>query len=210
MKLSNFNEKNTYPTMFFGRYFIPNTIKPKVKFIRQPIEWLVVEVNLHENKALILSKFALDWEGFADCPIFGSKYATSWDKSYLRKWLNDQFYNECFSSEEKDNICTTHIANGEESASVTADKVFLLSAEDVNKYFATKESAIVCEPMLKMIASGGEEDPITIEYVPIMWWTRTIGKFDSDVVCVDATGKLCEMDSNLNEIGVRPAMWINL
>lgn len=41
-------------------------------YIRQPIEWLVLAKDIKNGKALLLSKYVLDWEGFANCPIGGS------------------------------------------------------------------------------------------------------------------------------------------
>lgn len=208
MKL--FNEKIIYPTVLLGRYSVANAIKPRVNFVQQPIEWLVLEMNSQKRRALLLSKYALDWEGFADCPSIGTGYTTSWEMSYLRKWLNDEFYNECFSDEEKDTVVATYIAADKGDSKGTIDNVFLLSDNDVNTYLVSRESRIAYSPLIESIASGEEDDPIIIKHMPTAWWTRTIGKLESDVICIDATGKLCEMDSNLNEIGIRPAVWVHI
>jgi len=66
-----------------------------------------------------------------------------WSTSYVRSWLNRTFYNEAFSTEEKEKLI-----NG-----VTGDKVYLLSVEEAEKYFANDE-ARVCYSARHAKASG--------------------------------------------------------
>lgn len=211
MKFPRLNPSSIYPTIFYGKYCIPDSTKPSTVYIRRPIEWLVLEMDEQNKRALLLSKHVIDWEGFADSPIISPSYATSWASSYLRKWLNEDFYQDSFSVEERNNICETNIIPNKETEKGTVDKIFLLSADEVKKYFVPRETAIAFEPMIMMPASGDKEDPIEIDYDPVLWWTRTLGKdTDDKLVCVDERGIFCEMGSMCDEIGVRPAMWINL
>ena len=56
----------------------------------------------------------------------------------MRKWLNNEFYNE-FRSEEKEVIATVDIANRDNAkwdtpaGKSTEDKIFLLSVEEAKK-----------------------------------------------------------------------------
>lgn len=199
-----------YPTVFFGEYFLPDGGWPRDFYVRHPIEWFILEMDKQKGRALLLSKYLLDWEGFANCPVLGHGYETSWDDSYLRLWLNGEFFNDSFSADEQEMIVPIYNAASRGNGKRTIDKIFLLSAEEVKKYFVSKESAIAQDPAIFAAGQTGDKDsPIIFEIGEHIWWTRTSGTTKELVVCVDCEGELCEMDSN-GQIGVRPAMWIQL
>lgn len=205
MKYTVFNLPCIYPTVLLGKYSISNGVKPNDIFVRHPIEWLVVEKDLQNRRALLVTRHTIDWEGFADCPIIGSGYDTSWDESYLKAWLNDDFYNDCFSSEEKERIIPISDKTKE-----STDKVFLLSVDEIMKYFGEGTSAIAFAPIVDRVTTSGIKDELLeISYSPTIWWTRTLGKTKDVVMCVDSQGTFCEMDSNCDEVGVRPAVWVS-
>lgn len=65
-----------------------------------------------------------------------SYYSTNWEKSSIRKWLNNNFYNTAFSSTEKIQIRTTYNDNkscslDQYDSTYTLDKIFLLTYNDV-------------------------------------------------------------------------------
>lgn len=100
----------------------------------EPIEWLVLEVE--DGKAMLFSRYALDF-----LKINETSGAVSWEDSTARVWLNQIFYNEAFSAREQQSIIETSVKNpGDKSrqlvaANDTLDKTFLLSAEEVRRYF---------------------------------------------------------------------------
>ena len=202
---------NHYPTAFFGTYLLPDGGKPIDMYIRQPIEWLVLAKDIKNGKALLLSKYVLDWEGFANCPILGSGYETSWEDSYLRLWLNDEFIKENFSAEEQERILPVNLAGIGDNGEENIDKVFLLSVDEVKKYFPHSEDAAAFMPYILSVGNPGTKDfPIELDYDTYYWWTRTSGITKDLVVCVHYDGSLHEFDSNCDELGVRPAMWVKL
>ncbi len=210
MSMLDFTTQHQYPTVFFGEYIIPDGSKPLDTYVRVPIEWLILDVNEQQNMALLVSRHILDWEGFAACPMLGHGYKTSWYDSYLRKWLNKDFYEGSFTNEERIKIVTTRNAASNGSGKQALDKIFLLSVDEIKKYFKTESSAVAVEPMIYNWGSGDKDDPIIIYHESAAWWTRTIGSTSDMVMCVSRNGKLFEIDSNSDEIGVRPAMWVNL
>ena len=211
MYISKLKEPKQYPTIFFGRYTIPNSVKPFEIHISQPIEWLVLDYNHKVKKALIVSKYAIDSEGFANCPILGCGYETSWEKSYLRLWLNGDFFEDSFDSEEKSKILSSYTFSFDGIRKRTIDKIFLLSLNEVKKYFFTKNSAATVIPMVDDFdVNADEEHPITVNNYPVSWWTRTLSNKKYLVKVVGPDGKIYDLDSNCDETGVRPAMWIKM
>lgn len=209
MSVNKLNPQCEYPTVFFGEYSIPSDCKPNDIFVRCPIEWMIVEKDDINKNALLVAKHAIDWE------IFGS-YAesqitsleTSWEKSYLRTWLNDDFFNDSFSKEEQKKILSVYISANSHGEKRTINKVFLLSVEEVKKYFTKETANVVLMPMIDGVCCSNKENPISISCYPITWWTRTTGKEKNTVMCLDETGVLCELNAECDEVGVRPAMWV--
>lgn len=64
--------------------------------------------------------------------------------------------------------------------------------------------------LFSVSGSGSKDKPIELSFYKQVWWTRTLGTTKYLVKCVDWDGVLHEWDSNSNEIGVRPAMWVKL
>ncbi|MGN0326645.1 MAG: DUF6273 domain-containing protein [Lachnospiraceae bacterium] len=62
----------------------------------EPIEWIVLAE--HDGKALLLSRYILDGGIYTEN---GEADVVSWENSDIRTWLNNDFYNEAFSEEEK-------------------------------------------------------------------------------------------------------------
>ncbi|MDR0491989.1 MAG: DUF6273 domain-containing protein, partial [Oscillospiraceae bacterium] len=97
-------------------------------------DWFVLCVQ--GDKALILSDRVLAGRRYHD-----KNKDVTWAESDMRQYLNGQFYNNTFSKAEKALIAETENINesnqwyGTAGGVDTLDKVFLLSLEDVVKYF---------------------------------------------------------------------------
>ncbi len=136
-----------------------------------PITWLVLERNGQE--LLLLSEYALDAKPF--CEGLGGITTNEWHNSTLRTWLNEDFYNEAFSDDEREMILEdTHdtykkTASGIEETPPVADRVFLLSAREVNEYFPHERDRI-CRASAYAKEQGAE-----IEGGPnqCSWWLRS-------------------------------------
>lgn len=140
-------------------------------FKYEPIKWRILTAN--ENSAFIMSDIALD--SFSLQPnretvdyngVFATYrknengkvdgiYANNWEYCFLRRWLNETFYNEVFNDLQKEIIKTTHLDNTARSSNPnnnpkyygykenagknkyadqckdTDDKIFLLSLRDI-------------------------------------------------------------------------------
>lgn len=189
-------------TISMGSYELPNDSKPNDIHVRRDIEWTVLAAE--EDRALLISKNCLDWDFFdGSNSIFEPANPTSWERSYLREMLNGDFFDSAFSGAEKQLISETEVTCGEKT---TIDRLFLLSADEVEAYF-TELSAAAKLPMVDGLSNP---DAPVIWNDNNCWWTRTVCADPSCVVCVDEDGRLdydgisCDAD----EMGVRPAMWL--
>ena len=101
-------------TLVFGRY-IQDGNSP------EPIRWQVLEVDNY-GYAYVLSERILDAKHL-------SKTDFAYETSDLRKWLNSEFLNAAFTSDEQRYIASIPVGNEE-------DKISILSQEDaVNRAF---------------------------------------------------------------------------
>lgn len=175
------------------------------------MEWQVLTVE--DGKALVVAKNCVTEMGY-----YAAGTAVTWEESDVRAYLNGTFYDQTFSAEEKAKIIETTITNkgsslyGTSGGNDTTDRVFLLSCDEAETYFAAATDRIATN-------AAGETT---------MWLLRTPGK-SGDYVCdvnasgfidrhgilvVDATnntvnegGVQGDYASNING-GIRPAMWV--
>lgn len=106
-----------------------------------------------------------------------------------------------FTDKEKSAIYSTTVST--EGQEETVDRLFFLSEEEVRRYFAGK--SLVCYWFY-----SHEHAPRRIEicYEPGPWWLRDNGSEPSSVKYLERDGKLFEQDSNADQTGYRPAMWV--
>ena len=194
--------------VYFGSYEQDNN-KSNGK---EDIEWLVLAKE--GNKALVISKYALD------CQQYNTSYTSvTWETCSLRKWLNGTFLSAAFNSEEQNSIISSTVTadkNPSYSTSPgnnTTDKVFLLSITEVNKYFSSDE-ARKCAPTDYAIAQGAWtiDSYKTGGRATCWWWLRSPGFYSDRAARVYSSGYIYDYGYRVNYCNdaVRPAMWIDL
>lgn len=191
-------------TVFFGEYEQDNDTSNG----KESIAWLVLDKK--DDFVLVISKYILE-----DKP-FGTSDDT-WETCFLRKWLNSDFINAAFGTEDQNKIQSTYVTadknpyyNKEDSGNsgnATTDKVFLLSVPEAEKYFSSSEAK-----------KAGKYDTDT--GVNYQWWLRTSGyiprAFNDFYVrygatLIGVTGAISNAGNTADTVkGVRPAMWISL
>lgn len=172
---------------------------------KEPIEWLVLAKA--DDKMLVISKYGLDYQ-----PFNTTKTSVTWETCSLRKWLNDDFLNAAFNSEEQSKMINvvTVVADKNPSYSTnqgndTKDKIFLLSTAEVLKYYISDLQFCVSTDYVKAQINR-RKDP---QYEG--WTLRTMG--EDFYLVSDFRGDGLRYDSGhwVNIEGcVRPALWINL
>ena len=164
-------------------------------------DWRVLDVE--DGKALIITKDI----------VFKKPYSVDdnylWEKSSLRTYLNIDFLND-FTKDENEIIVPSVVKAPidfyykKPVGNETEDKIFLLSVEEVEKYFFDQFD--------RTASFNGSKDDA-------QWWLRTpcranVALVNGNVYGTapdgsNGTGKFSSTHQG-NNIGVRPAMWIEL
>lgn len=198
-----------------GYYLLPGGCKPNLVNIKMPASWYVL--HREGTRVLLLSRYCLDWEFFdGSGPLIGPAPDTQWSRSYLRKWLNGEFWDSAFAPQEKQMILETEVKTEDNSAygtrggEDTRDRLFLLSAREAEQYLQDRELAV--GEILYADSSWEEAVAAELTLETYCWWLRTTGGTQSCVAVVGEDGgvDLYGVDSDADEVGVRPAMWIDI
>lgn len=196
-------------TITFGAYEQDNNTSNG----KEAIEWTVLDKD--GMSLLLISKQALD------CQQYNTSYTdVTWESCSLRKWMNGTFLNKAFNAEEQAQIQNTTVSadkNPEYNTNpgnATTDKVFLLSINEVEKYFNSDE-ARKCAPTAYAKAQGAYTSDIyktASGAATCWWWLRSPGINPNIAASVLNVGSVnCNGHTvNYDNDAVRPALWINL
>lgn len=138
---------------------------------KEDIEWKVLKVE--SDRVLVVSKYALDCKKYNE-----TLEDVTWETCSLRHWLNNDFKNDVFSSDEQGVISTVSIENEDNPYFNTAggnntnDQIFCLSLEEMITYFNGDRDLfeersfgwnqeLLCEPTQYAINKGAEYLDIT-------------------------------------------------
>ena len=201
----------------FGTY--PQTASGTDK---TPIEWLVLDYDAASNRALIISRYGLD------AKPYNTEYIDiTWEKCTLRTWLNNDFLNAAFTTQEQKGIVLTAVDNSKSQGSSgwdtnggnnTQDKIFLLSYGEANKYLGvtredennTKSRVAPTAYAIKQGAYTDSSNKTADGKDAGWWWLRSPGRRQRSAAYVIAGGSLSSNDVSNDDAVVRPALWINL
>lgn len=198
----------------------------------QPIKWRVLSVN--GNEAFLLADAPLDFQFYN---LTGKDVI--WETSTIRSWLNgydgecnvenkdysnQNFINCAFSGEEQTAIITKEIENEDywhNKQNNTADKVFLLSREEVQSDKAVSygfgndldvhdearraQATIYAFAMGACVSNNGT-------FTSSDWWLRTTGDTKQNVAAVSIVGNIADrgIATYLSNVSVRPALYLDL
>ena len=172
---------------------------------KEEIEWEVLDKK--DNKILIISKKVLDGYGYSD-----SLEETDWEKSNVRKWLNESFFKDAFSQYHQSLIMDTAVTADKnldyqtDTGVDTVDKIYLLSTDEVQKYFPNIESR-ECQATVYAKVKG-----VSLHNLNTWWWLRTCGKDKKHMAAVYSDGEITSEGYrvNIKKGGIRPAIWLDL
>ena len=151
------------------------------KYTGCSILWRVLDII--DGKLLVISERIIDARRFDET-------TSNYNKSEIKKWLESDFKNEAFTTDEASNI----------------DKIYLLSKDEVKKYFKTDEER-KCKGTIHAFVNGLLDDYKNLTYS--CYWTSKKNLFGA-IYCVNANGEIfTSKDVNLKNFGVRVACIIN-
>lgn len=190
----------------FGSYEQDNDMSTE----NEPIEWLVLEKD--GQNILIISKYALD------CLAYDSTNSTediTWQSSYIRRWLNRTFLPTAFDEIEQLLIDEVTLKDDDGNLYKEDDKVFLLSATEVGKYFKKDQTRQCIATEYAKAMGVHETDRHLIGYEDLKachWWLRSPGDEYRTALCVYGSGRFGGSGNAVSDDfrGVRPAIWLDL
>jgi hypothetical protein len=153
-------------------------------------KWLVADTAETGKKLLIRKKPAK-----AKSVYQVSGKAAVWESSSLREWLNQKFYQTCFSTYEQEKVLETSVVTaanseyGTHGGSTTSDRVFLLDETEAVRYH-------------KVLKDKDNQKA---------WWLRTPGKAADSAAFVSPDGTVMRYGyvADTKDLAVRPAIWVS-
>lgn len=176
---------------------------------KQPISWLVLRRS--GSKALLITEKGIKSSTFMDdnCEEW------IWEHSWVRTWLNTEFYKKAFSWEEKRRIqnCMTECGDllGRVNANgMVFDHVFLLNDAEANLFFSSDVARIIHgtpNDVPFLLDNCGRD-----ENEGDWWWLRSPGDTHEYACCVDPDGCIDRHGSWVHSTvcAIRPAILIDL
>jgi hypothetical protein len=176
------------------------------------IEWCTLEEK--NNMSLLLSEKIVERRAFHE-----TSAETDWGTCTLGNYLNNDFCDK-FCDIEKEYIVSREIITDKNpwfnttSSNVSRNRIFLLSLEDVVKYFGDS-GQLQSLPAKKLFIDDKDYNDQRIARddngQPIIWWLRSPGDSNRSAAVVMGNGCInpCGFDVSNPQGGVRPAMWVN-
>ena len=156
-------------------------------------DWRVLDIQ--DGKALILSDLLLESRAYNE------RYTNmTWENSDIRSYLNGEFYYS-FNESDRARLFETEVVNNDNyeyrtrGGNNTTDKIFLLSIDEVNKYFDN-------DCRISYNRQGNAS----------WWWLRSPGSLSKRAAIVLSDGDVYYSGNRIfrDNGGIRPAMWLNL
>jgi len=166
------------------------------------------------DRALLITEEIIEQRSYHDETV-----DVTWETCTLRTYLNSEFYRK-FSAQEQAMILETSITNadnqwyGTNGGRSTRDKVFLLSLEEVVKYFGDSGQLENRNPNSEYLIDdkyNGERVAYFVYNSGFWWWLRSPGFVLYHAAYVDTDGDSTLLGDWVNRKGgVRPALWYKL
>ena len=183
------------------------------------------------SQALVITEDIIDRGRYH----YSSQTSVTWETSEIRQYLNSTFLNT-FNEADRRRITNTIVINNNNpwfdtyGGNNTVDRIFLLSIEEVVRYFGDSGQfanrpdsawAISDEYSLARIAldpAGGSMliwDDVDEDKAPWVWWLRSPGRSSISsyaAAFVDEGGDINVVGHFATNtwVGIRPALWLDL
>ncbi|MCL1844665.1 MAG: DUF6273 domain-containing protein [Defluviitaleaceae bacterium] len=179
-------------------------------------DWRVLDVQ--SDRILILHETVI-----ANHPYHHTHEDVTWETSSSREWLNGEFFNS-FSANDRAQILETYVVNndnpwfGTPGGANTVDRIFLLSLEEVARYFGDSGQLANYQPTENSTGFSDNYNDIrvarTAEGLAFIWWLRSPGDHPIRAAEVRESGRLIMTGGwaggSYANHGLRPALWLGL
>ena len=198
---------------------------------RTPIQWLVLDYDEANHRALLISVYGLDAKRYNE-----TRADVTWEDCSLRAWLNSNFLRKAFTPEEQSAILLTDVDNsaaqgyagfGASGGNNTQDRIFLLSCAEAYRYFGatyddTENMHSRLTPTAYAVRAGARTNSTLRTAngnITGWWWLRSPGRNQNRAAQIREDGSVSStmVDSTMEEtretiaLGcVRPAMWVDV
>ncbi len=170
---------------------------------KEDMVWEVLEYSPDKKTALVISKYIIKVIRHSSEAKHNKKTVT-WENSPIRTWLNDDFYNNAFSIDEKALINKVTVDNSSMSkgGNDTEDYVFLLSPSEAVKYYPDENEEGYSAARSSYLYNGRKEN----------WALRSPAP--GNAYCLQYVGYSGEMEEGTAsmgyDMGIRPVCRITL
>lgn len=177
-------------------------------------EWQILDIR--NNQALIITEDIVE-----QCAYHNKYKDTIWVDCAIRKYLNGEFY-EGFDDINKERIIQVLNNNfdnpwyGTQAGEEGQDRVFLLSLEEVCRYFGDSTEKLKNRGNNRYWTYKDENNSKRMAKLKGMyywWWLRSPGRNNHLAAYVHGTdGRLGVNGNNITNSngGIRPALWLKL
>jgi len=176
-------------------------------------EWRVLAVY-DDNTVLIITEDIISVRHYH----YAWWWSLTWEDSTLREWLNNTFF-RTFTHNEQQRILPRQVLNndniwwGTAGGNVTTDNVFLLSIEEVVRYFGDSGQLGNRSEEQYLINDNYNVVRIAVDAsgLAYWWWLRSVGDREHYAAFVDNRGILNVRGDRIYlgmPMGVRPALLI--
>ena len=186
---------------------------------KEEIEWRVLERD--GSRLFLISKYILDF-----MPYDTSGNYVTWETSTVRAWLNNVFYQEAFSDEERTKLMSVTVKADVNSGfpetdqgNDTQDIVFLLSTEEVLRLFDPDLYRHV-DREAQSTAYVDYNENGNGKYVLRQWWLRTLAQDNLCAARIENNNEIEGINDGYRhsggvgvesvQTGIRPAVWLDL
>ena len=186
--------------------------------------WRILDIK--NNAALIITEYIIEQRAYHD--VYKD---ITWAGCSLRKYLNGEFYDK-FNTTDKSRIIPVINKNpdnqwyGSKGGADTQDSVFLLSIEEVCKYFGDSRSKLQNRGKNQRYWFQRKDENNSKRITRLegkkwstWWWLRSPGRVNVKAVYIHGDGNIGIQGNNILKGnisdgeckgGVRPALWLKL
>ena len=193
-------------------------------FKYEPISWTIINDNNSSGALFLLSDLIIDSQQY-NSDVKSKKvngetiYANNYAESKIRAWLNDNFYNTAFSSQQKTIIRNTTVNNNAQGTGIadnsfactnTTDKIFLLSYDEANRVeLDVLKKKVTDYAKIQGISAALSAISSSSQYGRGTWWLRSSFPEKTKARAIGFEGTpTTNKPVNYTELGVVPALKI--